>query len=338
MSSRAGDIAALNRMHAFLEKQSDIWYPGRVIRFRQDALYHEFDAVLKERVAHASFVVEEMVGNAVFERNGQFLDITLWGKDRLTDTVLDMRSTVGEQRTLVDDLSGSRAFVLDERMYPCSVASAENGELRISIENAFASNPGDDEPELLLTRERLIAWVEGVLPKGDPESAVSMAVTYGGGGNSDSEQYTVSSFAPRTAIDVDAGCSAESRAFRWKEHGLMADASTGDSLDQGDVPAIVRDNGLTLPENAVYTGQWEEAPETGGRCRVVRFRHCIDDCTEAFAADSQQMSGDFPDNYESPGAVVIEDDYVLYYIDTGSRRVFSEDRRWRNIDEKIIVA
>jgi hypothetical protein len=148
----------------------------------------------------------------------------------------------------------------------------------------------------------------------------------------------VEAYVPVSSVEIEMSTEADADILRWKETGLDSQCVSYDDIDKAEALKIMAANGIDIPADADPTGWYRN--EYGGNTNafILRFEHRIPDTSSEYLEDLQKHPAGFPQTYQYPGFVTVENDFFQCTIDTKRRCVVSLHRKWQRVEAETLFA
>jgi hypothetical protein len=310
----------------FVHSLKDTHFKNVDVSFRKDSDYTDYDEMLKRNIVYSSFNVNESLCKCIIGLKNNLVEMKFSQNDsfskpeQITDSFLSfLRKYIYNES---NDNTNSN-LKIKTHYFTGNVLLSKDSQNAFSFLSDTVQIVGNNlyEEVTRLSQNLKQSLQEWLYHLPDVNVFISQEVI-----NPGEICYVVSVSVLFSKIDVDCSTDIDHTVFRWQETSLFKNAIyTENSLQ--DCIQILEENGLTEPANGVVSGIMKFEVDDNCSCLVLRYAHKIKDLD---FSNIQENSTDKP-IYRSAGCIVFENDFWEFYIDCSTRKVISENRKWRKI-------
>jgi hypothetical protein len=320
----------LEYCNLFVHSLKDTHFKNVDISFTKDSDYTDYDEMLKRNVVYTSFNVNESICKCTVEFTNNSIEMkfsqnNLFSKPELiTDSFLLF---LGKHitKTTTDNMESNLKIKLLQFNFKVFLSkdsqtdfSLLSDSLQVVENNLYRDITLFNQYMKKLLQE----WLSHL-----PNVLVSITqdeINHG------EISYVLSVSRLFSKIDIDCSTDIDHTVFRWQETSLFKNATYTEKSLQ-DCIQILEENGLNEPSNGVVAGIVKFEVDDSCSCLVLRYTHKTKDID---FVESIKNSTTKP-IYRNAGFVVFENDFWEFYIDCSTRKVVSENRKWRTIDYTV---
>lgn len=134
-----------------------------------------------------------------------------------------------------------------------------------------------------------------------------------------------------STIDIDVSINSENDVFRWQENRAKSASNNIDDFGENDLDSILINYDVSIPDDARCVGISRTPEGERPPCYIIRFEHWIND--PSFTISNRDIT--YPEYYSNPGFINVEGDFIVLYIDSVNRKIFSMYKKWRSVDPNV---
>jgi hypothetical protein len=319
----------LDHCQAILAEKKNILYNNHDVLFTNNSYYTDYDRMLKREIVYTSFNVYKILCECKIAPKGPEIEIRFTQKDSLDET--------GPSAKYFLDFLRDQHDILFDKNIPnkYSIATSRLAvDLFISTESVFEFSMHADLIQLrsLVSDQKEYSATEDVFQFFQQKicdwlsHSSKLQTSAMKESTSDELKYTIMESMPFSQIDIDSSAEVVPSVFRWQETQAF-NRSTYGELSLQECAAILTKNNIALPVDGVIAGKDKFEIDEKTSCLLVRYVHHLKD-------NDFQNAAKIPVprlTHKNAGFIVIENDFWEFYIDCGTNKVISENKKWRNV-------
>jgi hypothetical protein len=312
----------------FLNTIAIKWYKPQQVSFVKNSEYLSNDAMLKRRMLFTSWNVSSKQTLCTIEKTTKEWLLILHAvecskyasttfRDYLKRINAVFETEVGMSMESFNTNKKTVTILWNEERYTADafLSGIEFGKISIPFFSNLGLYSSDESTISNLWYEIIKSWVGSV----NTRNVILEMI--------DDKHWHICMEKLITTIDIDVSTNPENDVMRWQENSAKLTSNNTKDFGKQDLETILIDNAISVPTDARFVGISRSPEGEKPPCYIIRYEHWVNDP----AIDISNHENAYPEYYSNPGFINVEGDFIVLYIDSVNRKIFSMYKKWRSV-------